>query len=427
MDEQMKRKNNLKLYPIYKMFSWDLLFYYAINFLFLTTTKGISASQILFVDAFYPLFKILFQIPCVTLIDYIGKKKALLLGNIFVSISILTLILGKGISALFISNLIQSLGAIIKDLCEPTLLHDSIPESKGKANIFSKLDGKGFSNHFLLSSISSIITGFLFVVNSYLPIILCFVFCLISTLIASGLQEIENKEVSTKSSGFQNAKIYFRDLKHAFKFIFKSSRLKSLLIFSSLMYGFINIFDTLKGSLLTHLNVPAQYFGLIQAAALFAASISSQKQQWFHETCRNRALTWFSLPIAFSLILTGLLVICNFNINILYCATALMILLLYAIKGPYYTLVNRYYNNFSNPDINTKIYSAKSLIESFARAALCFFASFLLGISSIAYALVILGCLLTVTFIFLLDYMKTRIGLKPEEYKKKDIEFSILK
>ena len=28
------KKNNARLYPIYKMFSWDLIFYYAISFVF---------------------------------------------------------------------------------------------------------------------------------------------------------------------------------------------------------------------------------------------------------------------------------------------------------------------------------------------------------------------------------------------------------
>lgn len=33
------RRKNAKLYPIYKMFSWDLLFFYSIEFLFYTITK----------------------------------------------------------------------------------------------------------------------------------------------------------------------------------------------------------------------------------------------------------------------------------------------------------------------------------------------------------------------------------------------------
>ena len=50
------RKYNQNLYKIYKMLSWDLLFYYTISFLFLTKAKGLSTSEILFADAFYPIF-----------------------------------------------------------------------------------------------------------------------------------------------------------------------------------------------------------------------------------------------------------------------------------------------------------------------------------------------------------------------------------
>lgn len=41
------KRNNAKLYPIYKMFSWDLLFFYSVEFLFYTITKKVTASEIL--------------------------------------------------------------------------------------------------------------------------------------------------------------------------------------------------------------------------------------------------------------------------------------------------------------------------------------------------------------------------------------------
>ena len=85
MEESVGLEKNLKLYPIYKMFSWDLLFYYAIIFLFLLKAKGLSASEIFFADAFYPIFKLLFQFRCIRISDYLGKRKAILIGNIFVN------------------------------------------------------------------------------------------------------------------------------------------------------------------------------------------------------------------------------------------------------------------------------------------------------------------------------------------------------
>lgn len=40
------------------------------------------------------------------------------------------------------------------------------------------------------------------------------------------------------------------------------------------------------------------------------------------------------------------------------------------------------------------------------------------------YASLIIGIVSLILFIVVLDYMKTRIGLKPEEYRKQDIQFN---
>ena len=66
------RRINAKLYPIYKMFSWDLLFFYSIEFLFYTITKKVTASEILVINGFYLLFRILGQIPAVAITDCIN-------------------------------------------------------------------------------------------------------------------------------------------------------------------------------------------------------------------------------------------------------------------------------------------------------------------------------------------------------------------
>ena len=37
-----RKQKNIKKYPIYRMFAWDLLFYYSIIYLFLTIEKGLT-------------------------------------------------------------------------------------------------------------------------------------------------------------------------------------------------------------------------------------------------------------------------------------------------------------------------------------------------------------------------------------------------
>lgn len=425
MDEQMIKKNNMKLYPIYKMFAWDLLFYYAITFLFQTQVKGLSPSLVLLGDSFYAIFRVIFQIFCINIVDSLGKQKALLLGNILVSTSILILLLGNSFFTLIILvNIIQAIGYNLKSSCEPAILSDSIPQSSSSSKLYSKIEGKGNSLYYIFDAISSATTGFLYVINPYIPIIICFVFCLISTILSLAFNEpiSELKSIQKqKSVGFIS---YYRDILITFKQIIKSNRLKSLLIFSLCFWAILSVFTTLRSSILVDIGVPEQYFGIIVACYQVIASISSRKQQWFHNKLRNKALTYFAFVISLSFIFTGLLVVCNISYTVSLSITLLTIILIGIIKGPYLTLIQRYFNSFSNHEVNTKIFAVKSLLENLGRLALSFFASFLLSITTTSYTFIIIGFMFFIIFIFLLNYMKTRVGLKPDKYPKEDLIFS---
>jgi len=421
MKEQMIKENNMKLYPKYKMFAWDLLFYYAIFYLFLTQVKGISPSQVLLIDSFYGIFRIIFQIPCVSIVDYFGKQKSLLIGNIFLSISILLLILGNSISILIFLHLIQAIGYNLKSICEPTILADSIPKTSSYSKIYSKIDGKGSSYYYIFNAISSIATGFLYIINPYLPIIMCFIICIISTIISLSF----NEPVIETTSKNDSSTSYYKDLTFTFKQIIKSNRIKCLLIFSLFFRGILYLFITLRSSLLVDISIPEQYFGIIIAVVQVFASISAIKQNWFHKTLKNKALSYFSLSITSAFIITGLLIICNISSMVSLIVSLTTIILVGFVKAPYFTLMQKYLNNFSNPNVNTKIFAINTLLENLGRVFLSLFGSFLLGFTTTPYALIIIGCLFFIIFVFLLDYMKTKVGLRPEEYPKEDLLFSI--
>lgn len=72
---EVRKSYNRKLYPIYKMLSWDLLFHVAIIFVYLTNVKGLSTADVFFVDALYTAFKFIMQIPAVVIVDRLREKK----------------------------------------------------------------------------------------------------------------------------------------------------------------------------------------------------------------------------------------------------------------------------------------------------------------------------------------------------------------
>jgi len=362
--DNAKQQHNMKLFPIYKMLSWDLLFFYAIQFLFFTQIKNIPAASVLFADSFYSIFKFLFQLPCLALINKLKIKNSLVLGNILVSCGILSLIIGEGIFSIIISNFLQAIGYNLKGTCETDLLYSSIPKTDERGKIFSKIDGKSSGYYYYTNGLTSIFTGFLFVINGYLPIFLCFLMTVISTIISMKFYspDVNIKIIDkTKKEKFINK---LNSFKNSIKFIFGSKRLRSLLIFSGLFHGLLSIIPTLRSSILVDLNVPEQYFGVIMAILQIVSGFTSKNANWFHKKFKNETLMDFSITFTITFMVTGVVALSFKNPIVQVSIIGIAFIIQYIIKGPYYTLQKRYLSNFSTSALRPKLYTANTFVES---------------------------------------------------------------
>ena len=218
--EIQDKKLNARLYPIYKMISWDLLFYYSIIYLFLTQVKNFSASQVLLVDAFFTASCFIMQIPLGLIIDRFGKKNSVVFANLCLCIFILILMFTNTYIQLVIAFFIFAVGYVIKGICETNILYDSLPRGKKRGSLYSRIDGIGSSRYFIIDALTSLTAGYAFVVSPYLPIILCLIANIIATILSTRFRHTqipaEEEEVTTGS------KEYFIQLKDAIKFVFKS-------------------------------------------------------------------------------------------------------------------------------------------------------------------------------------------------------------
>ena len=68
-----------------------------------------------------------------------------------------------------------------------------------------------------------------------------------------------------------------------------------------------------------------------------------------------------------------------------------------------------------------KIYSANLFFEYICTASISMITSGLLNYFSSSYATLIVGLTSFILMLFLIRYMSTRVGLKPEEYSEKDV------
>lgn len=414
----MKENINVKIFPIYKAVSWDLLFFYVILFLFLTQVKEINAADVLLAEAVYPILKFLFLIPLSVFIEKVGKRKSLIFANIINGISVICFMISSNLIHLIIAQFFSAIAFVIKGVAETNILYDSLPKDEKRGSRFSKIDGQGGAGYFYLDAISSAISGFLYVVNPYIPLVLSAIGCLVSTFLASKFVEVES-ESSEKIS----TRKYIKELKSSFRNALQSDRLKYLLVYGAILSGVFSSIVSLRSGSLQEIGVPEQYFGIIFGIMGLVSGIASRNQGRFHNKFHNKTLAMLALPTTISCILIGLVI----TLELPYALTLIMVILLFTVqfiaKGPFYTLIRRYLNNFTTASLRGKISSYYNLIESLARSLISLFASLLLRYIDSAGTICIIGCVLTIILILLTDKMKYKVGLKPEEYKKSEIEF----
>ena len=414
------RKKNMKLYPIYRMIGSDIIFLYAIKMLFLTQVKEINPQDVVMSLSVYALFMIILQIPITSLIEKIGYRKSAFISNVCNVIYISLLMCSTNIWWLIIAEFTSAISFSLKDVAEPSLLNASIPETKKRGNIYSKLEGRGNSKYNLFNGIANIITGALYVVNPYLPMISSLSCALIACILSLQFTEI------TKEAEEKVANNYINDMKLSFQFIFQSKRLKCLLIYSGLIWGVHCLVSEYKDTLLVEIQTPALLIGIVGAILEIIASIAARKQVKFHNRFKNKSLSYIAISFAIGIIVTGVIALCN----VPFIVELIVIIMAFGIevadKSMSLILINRYLANFSNQDILPKIYSANSIVKNLLRMIIGIVGATLMAETGTANAMTIIGVTLLIVVTGLLKVMKTKVGLKPEEYKKEELEFSRL-
>lgn len=423
--EIQMRKRNMKIFPTYKKLAWDYLFFYTINFLFLTQVKGINPADVVLIEAFYSLFGIIMQIPAVFIVEFLGRKNSIIFGNIVNCLYMVVVMFSKNLFNLIIAEMMSSLAFAIKETAEPSLLNESIPKAKSKDKIFAKINEKGAAGYYFINAVTKVLAGWLYQINAYIPMILSLATTVLVTIISAFfIEPVNKKKINYKEISISSN---IKEIESSLKFILKSERLKSLLLYCSLIAGLFCALDIYEVSLLEELNISSGIMGMIFAGLGIISSFSSKKQEEFHQKYKNKSLAIIGFLITISCMLSGIIGVFSNKVRYLIIFIIIMYIVRYIMNSIYYNLTEKYLRNFANEKIDTKIYTVKNFLKSIVSAIIGIFASFLLDRMNTSYCMIILGVVSTVLLLFIVKYMKKRVGLKPEEYSEDERKYDELK
>ncbi len=413
------RKQNMKIYSLYRAVSLDLIFYYAIEFLFLTQVKHISSADVVLGGAFYAIFMVIFQIPASIIVDKLGTRRCTILANVFNSLFVILIMFCENLKTLIFAQFISAICFSLKDISDKALIQYSIPESKKQGEIFAKIEGKGYKDYFLLNAFSSACSGFLYVINPYIPMVISLCFTVLAIGISLGFRDIEMEKNQQKEK--VSTKRYMKELMQGLKFITKSQRLRSLFLYAGITWGIFCLTSTYRSSLLVDIGTPEQMITIVAAIVGIASSTGSKNQIRFHNHFHNKSLSTILLMVTISILIAGIAGVANISYGVTLGIIIICFIIVHFSKGMSEVLTTRYLGNFANEKILTQIYALNAMSRNVLRAIISLLGSYLLRITNTANSMIIVGIILMITVMGLISYMKIRLGLKPEEYDEHEI------
>ena len=175
--EQEKMTKFNKIFPWYAGLSGDLLFWVAIDTLFLTVAKNFNASQIVSLTTVSLITCIALQVSLLKIIKKIGNTNSVRLGSMLLLVSSLLLTFGQNYIVIALGKVIYEIAFTFQNMANAVLKNNL--ELQNRNNEYIKVKTKSNTIYATVTMIISFIASLMFNLNNYLPMFGCITFCLI--------------------------------------------------------------------------------------------------------------------------------------------------------------------------------------------------------------------------------------------------------
>ena len=181
-----------KIYPIFYGLSADLIFWIAINTLFLTTVKHLNASQINTINFVGTFVAIFIQILFIKIIRKIGNVNSVKLGTVMLFLASALFTVANQYYLFFIAEILYACGFIFKQMDSVILMKNLKQLNKNEEYI--KYQTRGSIIYSSVTFIISIFSGLLFNINNYIPMIFCMTVCFINIILSNFFYETKTSD-----------------------------------------------------------------------------------------------------------------------------------------------------------------------------------------------------------------------------------------
>ena len=190
----MYKSNTIKLYPWFSSISGDLLFFIAIDTLFLSTVRGLMASQIALMTAIGTLVCVALQYPLLRLIKLVGNQNAIRIGTFLLLCSACLYAFGNT-PLTFLACIFYYLALFFIEM-KVNILKNNLDYTNNSQD-YMRIDSRSKLLYSIYTLIIIIISAPLFNINPYIPMYCCIFFALIAFIFSFFIKDVSVNQENT--------------------------------------------------------------------------------------------------------------------------------------------------------------------------------------------------------------------------------------
>ncbi len=321
--------------------------------------NGLSIKEVFFLQVFFTISMLLFEVPSGYFADRFGRKLSLILGLIFGLVAYTVYYFAYGIHTLLLAEFIVAISGAFLSGANSALLYDTLQEEK-QQHSYMKYEGRMYS--FIMSSeaIAAVLSGVLVAVLTFRELFLVQAFVILLAIpIALTLKEPKVYKTSKPKSISQIVKFIAHENK----------KLLYLNIFGGILGASTWVMVFFAQPVWKGVEMPLMYFGFVWAGAnlLVAASSYFAHKLDSYFSFRTLFATLAFVPIALYTVLA--LAVSN-SASLSYFVIVGITMLFWLFRGAYNPIIKDYINRETSSDIRATVLSVQSLFNSLIFSAL---------------------------------------------------------
>ena len=204
-------KKFLKVFPWYSGLTGDLLFYIAIDTLFLTIVKNFSPAEIVSITSLSQLICIALQFPVLYLIKKIGNTASVRTGAFFLLLSSLFIAFGKSYYLVLVGRIFHDVAAIFRSASVVALENNL--DLLDRRDDFVRYRTSANTVYAVITMLISFVASYMFNLNHYLPMMGCIMTCALGFVLSLFMKDYSNyNKIVYKSKSGIKVKIHYNKL-----------------------------------------------------------------------------------------------------------------------------------------------------------------------------------------------------------------------